>query len=76
MAATLQWLGGAEYDRRTRAFLIGQWQDRGGTLYTLTPGKTESTITVSTLRPDGKQIYTVDLIVCRTRLKQTGWDNY
>ncbi len=34
-------------------------------MYTLTPGSTESTIHVFTVRLNGKQIYTVDLIVCR-----------
>ena len=65
MSATLQWLGGTDGDRRTRALLIGQWQDRRGSVYTLTPGRSEFTIAVLTARPNGKQLFTRDLVVCR-----------
>ncbi len=65
MSATLHWLGGTDVDRRTRALLIGQWQDRRGSVYTLTPGRSESSIAVLTVRPDGRQLFTMDLIVCR-----------
>ncbi len=34
-------------------------------MYTLMPGSTESSIAVLTVRPNGKQLFTRDLVVCR-----------
>ena len=64
MSAALRWLGAAEEDRLVRAFLLGQWRDLSGTIYTLTRGRNEATINVLTIRHDGEQRFTLDLIRC------------
>ena len=66
MSAALRWLGGSETDLYNRALLMGQWQDRKGSVYTLTPGKQPSTIDVLTVRPSGKRRFTKDLIETRS----------
>ena len=64
MSAALRWLGAAEEDRHVRAYLLGQWRDLSGTIYTLSRGRNEATINVLTVRPDGEQRFTLDLIRC------------
>ena len=65
MSAALRWLGGAEEEvvawGPRLAALLGQWKDRGGSIYTLTPGGQDK-IDVFTLRPSGAVRYTEGLI--------------
>ena len=64
MSAALRWLEGAEEEvvaGPRLAALLGQWKDRGGSIYTLTPGGQDK-IDVFTLRPSGAVRYTEGLI--------------
>ena len=62
---TLQWLGGSETDVEHRRLLVGLWQDRGGSIYVVSPGNTTTTLSVLTTRPDGQKRFTRDLIDAR-----------
>jgi hypothetical protein len=64
MSTALRWLGTNEEDRRVRASLLGQWQDAEGSIYTLTPGRHDSTINVLTARPNGEERFTFALVGC------------
>ena len=59
--ATL-WLGGSEEDVEHRRMLVGLWQDRAGSTYVVFSGGKTTTLSVLTMRRNGQQRYTKDLI--------------